>query len=259
LTLTFLSVHSKNIKEHICDDEDVNVLSRSQKNRTHVRACHVEYTGDLIHLDDTMDNTNAKAADDVISQASVEYEPADIVEKKKRSASASLSKRQLYFKRYLRFINSPRVIFFYEIFFFSIYLLLFSYWLLVKFNYYEIGDMSASGGGGGNVSDVFQQDPDGPDMDDDEDDDEDMGSPMVVGNRTHHTTLATPATLSRSSDVKTTVASQVIRHLKKRKKFIPGKRVKIMMPPVFIEYLLVYWVVMFFIEEISQVYRRRII
>jgi hypothetical protein len=200
----------------------------------------VEYSGDLMHLDETLDNTKMCSSDDVVSQASVEYEPVDVIEKEDRSQNTSLSKNQLYFKRYLRFINSPRVIFFYEIFFFSIYLLLFSYWLLVKFNYYETGEASVHTPG--NTSDVDQLDPD-PDVDDDEDDEDEATSPMILAaNRTTRTTTPLMST-----------TTQIVGLLKKRKKFIPGKTVKKMIPPVFIEYLLVYWVIMFFIEEISQV------
>jgi hypothetical protein len=236
------------MKEHICDDEDVNILSKTQKRRFHPRTCHADYTGDqAIQM---LDNENSSPCEnDVISQASVEYEPADVVEKDYtlRATLPALSKRQLYFKRYLRFINSPRVIFFYEIFFFSIYLILFSYLLLVKFNYYEIGgDLNVT------TASIQLQSPhhdDDDDDDEDEDEHDEMSTLMRVSNRTTSTT--TISSLNGS----TQATAQFIGLFKKRKKFRIGKEVheKGMTPPVFIEYLLVYWVVMFFIEEISQV------
>lgn len=46
------------------------------------------------------------------------------------------SKLKIYFKRYNSFITSPKVHFFYDTFFYIIFLLLFSYMILCDFNYY---------------------------------------------------------------------------------------------------------------------------
>lgn len=54
------------------------------------------------------------------------------------SHSCSLmNKLRLYKWRYSSFINSPRVCFIYDTFFYTIFLLLFSYMLLCRFVYYE--------------------------------------------------------------------------------------------------------------------------
>lgn len=94
------------------------------------------------------------------------------------------SRFRIYWKRYRYFIDSPRVHFFYETLFYSIFLGLFSYMLLCDFEYYE------------NKTDLFLN---------------------ITENYTNYSK---------------------IEHLKK---------------PAFSEYLIIFWVLMYLIEEFRQV------
>jgi hypothetical protein len=116
----------------------------------------------------------------------------------------------IYKRSFVRFIHSPRVIFFYEIFFFSTFLLIYSYWLLVKLNYYEWNE------GGGRDRE-----------------------PVGIN----------------QSDNSMKQSNQTISLFKKRGKVLLDKEeiAARMKPPAFVEYLLVYWVTMFMVEEFVQV------
>ena len=60
------------------------------------------------------------------------------VKRSKRKLKKKQSKWKTYWTRYKRFLNSPRVHYVYDILFYLIFLLLFSYMILCEFNYYEI-------------------------------------------------------------------------------------------------------------------------
>lgn len=96
-----------------------------------------EYSGDEI------DEEDEEFADQKLFQ-NVEDGDLQLHPMKKSNADnkEKMTKFELYYKRYRHFVDSPRVHFVYETFFYIIFLSLFSYMMLCDFNYEENGEES---------------------------------------------------------------------------------------------------------------------
>jgi hypothetical protein len=117
----------------------------------------------------------------------------------------SINKFKIYKDRYSNFIKSPRVHFVYETFFYTVFLLLFSYMLLCEMNYYK-------------------------------EEDDPSNNQQQQTNRTHFDLSNSNINNSSDDDIFKwfTIKDEVKR-------------------PSYVEYILLYWIFTFIVEEMSQV------
>ena len=76
------------------------------------------------------------AADDDV-QIQIEEDDEDESNSDENNKKSTKSKFKVYWNRYESFIHSPKVHFFYDTFFYCVFLLLFSYLLLCDYSYYH--------------------------------------------------------------------------------------------------------------------------
>jgi hypothetical protein len=87
--------------------------------------------------DDSVNSRDREASEDQEDSNSTKFELKRPIKSKRIKTKIKQSKWSTYWSRYRRFVHSPRVHFVYDALFYVIFLIMFSYMILCEFDYYE--------------------------------------------------------------------------------------------------------------------------